>query len=144
MHEYLITTLIARLKARLKELKLPRTRLAEYCGLHRNTLKFVDRDDWSPSMETLDKLELHLLLAGEPAKIRADFQAWKRRQDGKPELPEEKPTRRRRARAKPKRLKSARKTASAKSGSPIKSTHDSVQSAPIHTAESQESATAAG
>lgn len=48
---------IARIRQFKAEHKLTMAAFARMAELHENTLRFIDRDDWNPSAETLRKLE---------------------------------------------------------------------------------------
>ena len=56
--------LIERIRQALAESGLSRSGLARAAGLHANTLRDLDRDDWNPTAETLSKLEAYLAEAG--------------------------------------------------------------------------------
>lgn len=46
-----------RARAFAKERQWSRYRFAKEAGLHKNTLRDLWRDDWNPSLETLQKLD---------------------------------------------------------------------------------------
>lgn len=56
--------LIERIRNHLAETGLSRSGLARAAGLHANTLRDLDRQDWNPTAETLAKLEAYLVVAG--------------------------------------------------------------------------------
>ena len=71
----MVTDLIERVRAALRQKGVTAVALAGKAGLHRNTLYGVEREDWNPTAATLMALEPHILTieagewqADEPAK----------------------------------------------------------------------------
>lgn len=56
----MVTDLIERIRAALRQKGVTATALANKAGLHRNTLYGIERDDWNPTAATLKALEPHL------------------------------------------------------------------------------------
>ena len=50
----------ARARAELQKPKMTPSGLAKAAGLHENTLRGMDGDEWKPSLDTLRKLEMYL------------------------------------------------------------------------------------
>lgn len=48
---------VARIRAYATHKKWNKWRLAEEAGLHKNTLRDFDRENWRPRLDTLEKLE---------------------------------------------------------------------------------------
>ncbi len=56
----MITNMIERLRAALKQPGFTKRGLAEDAGIHPNTLLGCENDGWNPTLETLKKIEPHL------------------------------------------------------------------------------------
>jgi hypothetical protein len=53
-------TLLQRLRSHLASPGVSKSGLAKAAGLHPNSLRDADREDWNPTLATLRALELHL------------------------------------------------------------------------------------
>ena len=58
------TDLIERIRSAVVERGVSRSGLARAAGLHPNSLRSLDEDDWNPTAETLKKLERYLSYSG--------------------------------------------------------------------------------
>lgn len=56
----MVTDLIERIRAALKQKGVTAVALASKAGLHRNTLYGLERVDWNPTATTLKALEPHI------------------------------------------------------------------------------------
>ena len=56
----MVTDLIERIRAALRQKGVTAVALAHKAGLHRNTLSGLDREDWNPTAATLKALEPHI------------------------------------------------------------------------------------
>jgi transcriptional regulator with XRE-family HTH domain len=57
----MVTDLIDRVRAALRQRGITAVALAGKAGLHRNTLYGVEREDWNPTASTLIALEPHII-----------------------------------------------------------------------------------
>ncbi len=70
----MVTDMLHRVRSYLSQPNVTKAGLAAKAGLHPNTLRDADKDDWNPTADTLRKLEPYLPAADapEPTLLSAD------------------------------------------------------------------------